>query len=476
MKRILILGGTSEGRELAEYAAFLSVPTLVSVVSPYGKALLGESESGISYSDSSVKVRCGALDREEMEKLFKEEQFTLVLDATHPYASQVTELAERLCEECGIAYARVVRESTAENGAVCTVDSIEKAALFLERQEGNVLLTTGSKELEPFLRSKRLSERIFARVLPDVEVIRKCQALGLRGSHILAMQGPFSVALNQAMLEQVQAKWMVTKDSGSRGGLEEKLEAARGCGVSVVLIGRPVQEKGLTLSQAKERIKTFQTKPVRRLVLVGTGMGAGNQLTQEVIRELERCDVLFGAPRLISDVGPRFAATKVAEYQPDPIKEWLDRNPEVRHAGVLYSGDTGFFSGGRRMAGEAALWKGWEISVFPGISSLSCLCARFALSWEGITVASAHGRECDIVNLLQKRARIFLLLDHKRNLSYICQTLCKAGLKETTVLAGIRMGYPDEKLIRGKAFELCEEETQDLTAVLLEREEKAHEG
>lgn len=79
--RVLILGGTSEGRELSRFAHDIGLSATVSVVSGYGEELLEETRY--------VKVHQGALDREEMERFFEWMKPELVLDATHPYADRL---------------------------------------------------------------------------------------------------------------------------------------------------------------------------------------------------------------------------------------------------------------------------------------------------------------------------------------------------------------------------------------------------
>ena len=95
---------------------------------------------------------------------------------------------------------------------------------------------------------EHFKERLYARVLPMTSVVEQCIALGFQGKHLICMQGPFTVELNQALLKQINAKYMVTKDSGSNGGLDEKLEAAKKANAIPIVIGRPTQETGYSLS------------------------------------------------------------------------------------------------------------------------------------------------------------------------------------------------------------------------------------
>lgn len=63
--------------------------------------------------------------------------------------------------------------------------------------------------------------RLFARVLPDPEVIKKCAACGFDSGHIIAMQGPFSLLMNEEMIRLTGARWLVTKDGGAPAALRK---------------------------------------------------------------------------------------------------------------------------------------------------------------------------------------------------------------------------------------------------------------
>ena len=480
--RALIFGGTSEGRELAEFASAHQIPVLVSVVSEYGESLLEEN--------TYVHVRQGALDLGAMEALFLREAPELVLDATHPYARVVTDQVKILCGKHEIPYRRIVREETdagacelqetkAEGEDIFWVSSPKEAVKLLEGDREQVLLTTGSKELDLFASEKYLKGRIFARVLPTREIMEKCERLGICGSHLIAMQGPFSEEMNRAILHQTGAKWLVTKESGSRGGFSEKVDAARNCGCRIIVIERPVREKGISLAEAKKllEMKGRRENGYRKLSLIGMGMGGGKQLTFEAAEVLKGCDAVLGAPRMLEDVKGWCAhARREALYLADKILEWLEVHVDYRSVAVVYSGDTGFYSGSssllkvmqKRFGKNGNMEEsGWKVEVYPGISSVSSLCARMQVPWDDMYLASAHGRSCDVAELM-KHPRVFLLLGGAEGLTGICGKLIAAGYGNVKVTAGVRMGYPDERLLTGTAAALVNATADDLTAVVLE--------
>ena len=115
--------------------------------------------------------------------------------------------------------------------------SPEEAAQLLQFREGNVLLAIGAKGVSAF--SGLDPERLYPRVLPVEESLSACRRAGVPTKNIIAMHGPFSQKLNEAILEQYRIRWMVTKDGGSAGGFGEKVSAARNTGASLVVIGRP---------------------------------------------------------------------------------------------------------------------------------------------------------------------------------------------------------------------------------------------
>ncbi|WP_432627619.1 precorrin-6A reductase [Brotaphodocola sp.] len=480
--RIVIFGGTSEGRELAEVAQNSRVPVLVSVVSEYGESLLTESEW--------VEVHQGALDADGMRALLKDENPPFVLDATHPYAKVVTAQVQAVCEELHLTCYRVLREEEQMEDGMYRVASAKEAADFLERQDGNVLLTTGSRELHVFAEKETLLARLFARVLPDSKVLAQCEEMGINGFHLIAMQGPFSVEMNQALLHQTGAAWMVTKESGARGGFQEKWQASKKCGVKFLVISRPEDEKGISLAEAKQLLEknadlkntTAQVSQSDRtageLFLIGMGMGGGLDLTVRAVRALESCEVVFGAPRMLQDVETyAVRAEKIPLFQASAIADWLSKHAEcgnvaIKKAAVILSGDTGFYSGSSALVEQFSESR-WKICVLAGISSPSALASRMQTSWENWYLSSVHGRSYeaeDLREMLGVHEKVFLLLGGTGSfLHEVCKKLVEVGYAQARITAGIRMGYEDERLISGSAEELQTQEIRELAAALIER-------
>lgn len=238
-RRILIFGGTTEGRNLTRFG----FPIIYSVATPYGAKLVEKMEN--------VEVIVGRMTSEKMEIFIRESNVACVIDATHPYAREAHENIRAACTAGGTPLVRVRRKENFTAGDdIIRVKNIEAAASYIEGTTGNVLLTTGSKDLGAF-EAVSLHSRLFARVLPDPDVIKKCAECGFDSGHIIAMQGPFSLLMNEEMIRMTGARWLVTKDSGDAGGIKEKIEAARNCKARIIMVERPQEkEDALSLSEA----------------------------------------------------------------------------------------------------------------------------------------------------------------------------------------------------------------------------------
>lgn len=259
MTEILVFGGTLEGRELAEW---LSARGTCHVVTCAATEFGGQLVSGLP----GVEALVGPLDAQGKERLVAEHDFACIVDATHPYAVHVSESLASLAADHGLPLLRLVREGgdvtwSADAGvpenAVITVESVEEAARHLAQCAGNVLLTTGSKDLATFTAAlPDFAERLYARVLPVASSVEHARELGIPLAHIVAMKGPFSTDFNCALMRELSISVMVTKASGVVGGFPEKMEAALRCGVQAVVIGRPTAEEGFSAAEVREQLIT----------------------------------------------------------------------------------------------------------------------------------------------------------------------------------------------------------------------------
>ncbi|WP_320938442.1 precorrin-6A reductase [Enterocloster lavalensis] len=260
LRPVLLFGGTTEGRELAARLAGRGQRTILCVATDYGREVL-EPEL---LANPCLNVRIGRMDAEEMRRLILEEEPGLVVDATHPYADQVTRNVREACEKTGRECLRCLRPTSgAENpgdmglrsgaespeGGMVRVPSVQAAVEWLAARDGNILVTTGSKELATFSQLPDFATRVYARVLPTLPSLSACLDQGLSGRHIIAMQGPFSEETNRSQLAEFNCRFLVTKDTGDNGGFREKVRAAGEAGAVALVIDRPETERGLSAAQ-----------------------------------------------------------------------------------------------------------------------------------------------------------------------------------------------------------------------------------
>lgn len=246
MTDVLLFGGTTEGRQLAQCLKEHGIPTLVCVATDYGESLLQEG--------GCLRVHPGRLDESAMEALMAQEAPRMVLDATHPYAAAVSQTVSAACAAQGIPYHRVLRRSAMEDGCVLLRD-LEEMIAYLSATEGVIFSSLGSKAAARLCHVRAFAQRLWLRILPTPASIQDCLAAGFPAAHLICMQGPFSRELNAAMFRATGANILITKESGAAGGFPEKVAAARDCGMTVAVLARPQDFPGLTCEEWLQRIK-----------------------------------------------------------------------------------------------------------------------------------------------------------------------------------------------------------------------------
>lgn len=232
---IMIAAGTQDGRELTGLLLEHSYKVIASVVSHYGSELLKK------YGDNLV-INEQPLDENGLEKYFKLHDVKIFIDASHPYAINVSKNAIAVCQKLNVSYIRYERNLTdlTKTHNVIVVDSYQAAIKAAADLGNNIFLTTGSRNLEKFTATPELKNKnIIARVLPTAEVVALCEKLGLTPASIVALQGPFSKELNLELFRRYNADLIITKNSGSLGGTDTKLAAASALSLPIIVIDRP---------------------------------------------------------------------------------------------------------------------------------------------------------------------------------------------------------------------------------------------
>ena len=232
---IFVLAGTQDGREIAKLLLENGYDVAASVVSRYGGELLAHA------CGQKCLINDKPLDEQALQEYMQEHAVRVLVDASHPYAVNASHNAMTACSALAVPYIRYERDLTEldyEN--ITVVHSYEEAAEAASKLGQRIFLTTGSRNLDKFVRSPHLQDaELTARVLPTAEVIALCESLGLDAGHIAALQGPFSKELNKELFRRYAAQVIITKNSGSIGGTDTKLAAAKELGLPIVLIDRP---------------------------------------------------------------------------------------------------------------------------------------------------------------------------------------------------------------------------------------------
>lgn len=230
---ILVLAGTQDGRELAENLAQAGFQVMASVISSYGRDLI---------KNSQIIVNARPLDMSQLIDVISSYQITTIVDASHPYAINVSLNAMEACRLVGIRYIRYERPVVPlpAYDKLYVVENYTLAAETAAALGMIVFLTTGSRNLKVFKSAPQLADhRLIARVLPEPTVLQECIHLGFKPSDIIAMQGPFSHELNVSLFKEYKTEVIVTKNSGNLGGSDTKITAAIELDLPIIVIDRP---------------------------------------------------------------------------------------------------------------------------------------------------------------------------------------------------------------------------------------------
>jgi len=245
---ILLLGGTSETAPVANALAAAGMEVLVSTA----------TDNDLDVGDHpSIEHRRGRMDGGEMAALIKERAIDAIVDATHPFAEAVRATARTVADESHLAYFTFIREeSSYDYEKISYADNHESAAETAFAFGMPVLLTTGSRNLKPYVdAARRLNMNVTARVLDHEESLKACREAGLESGEVVTGRGPFSLEENLALIKERSIGTIVSKESGKAGGLEEKIESARIGKCNVVLIKRPIHPADNAFSNIETLVK-----------------------------------------------------------------------------------------------------------------------------------------------------------------------------------------------------------------------------
>ena len=235
--KIFLLGGTKDSINIIEhikdkYDSYI----LTTTTTEYGAKLAKEGGSDDTIARPLLK--------DEIKEILIDENFDVLIDATHPFAEHITQTSASLAEELDIAYVRFERPPTnledIDTSHIHYVNSFEDAGKLIasEFDDGNVLHFAGANTMEDILRHVPV-DRFYPRILKVESSIKKCESLNVDPDHIIPMKGAASLEENLELIEKYDASVMITKESGDIGGVVEKIQAANQKDIAVIMIKRP---------------------------------------------------------------------------------------------------------------------------------------------------------------------------------------------------------------------------------------------
>ena len=222
----------------------------------------------------------------------------------------------------------------------------------------------------------------------------------------------------------------------------------------------------------------------QQIILAGIGMGSGDVITEEVRQLIEEADCLIGAERMITSAqkirsmnglsmrqcerNNRNEGVFIKEYRTEEIVSYIKEHKEHSKIGILLSGDTGFYSGAKKLKERLTEACSDQIEIYSGISSLSYLASKVGVSWEDAKILSLHGKDMNFVQTIHRHSKTFLLLGGKDTGRHFYETLLEYGLGDVQVHVGCQMSYEEEEILSGKLYEMKAEDFEGLCAVLVE--------
>lgn len=237
MKRIWLIGGTQESAELAAAIVQAQLPCLITVTTETARSLYPVSPL--------LHIRVGALQPDQMSALIAEQAICCILDASHPFAIEVSRCAIAIAEQHHLPYLRYERpaitpiDQEPESAAsIITLNSLDAltAGAYLTGQR--VLLTLGYRSLSAFAAWQDRAI-LYARLLPSVVALEAALAAGFTPDRLIALRPPVSRELERALWQQWHITTVVTKASGEAGGETVKRQVAAELGLRLIVIDRP---------------------------------------------------------------------------------------------------------------------------------------------------------------------------------------------------------------------------------------------
>jgi precorrin-3B C17-methyltransferase len=249
---VWVFSGTSDGNALASRIAQTGYEVVISTATSYGREIALTKSAG-------VHVKSGKIGVDARRQELCESRAAAIVDATHPFATEISSQLIGIAGELNIPYLRYERPAVncVEHAILC--ETIEQAASKAIATGKRIFLATGSKDLEIFLNYPGAEKHDwFARVAPEFDSLERALALGIPRARLLAMQGPFSREANEVLWKDWEIDCVVTKESGTAGGIEAKVKAAESLRIPLIVIKRPQMSYPFVASDFDSIVKALK--------------------------------------------------------------------------------------------------------------------------------------------------------------------------------------------------------------------------
>ena len=241
--KVLLLAGSGEARVVAELLArepnIEAIASLSGATREPGKLPLSTRVGGFGGADG---FRNWAI----------ENGITAVIDATHPFAHRISNRSADVCASLGIPYLQVLRPGwrPSDEDNWIFIDSEDEATGYIPKGK-TVFLATGRQTLDRF--SGLVGRRVICRQIDPPD-----KPFPFQGGNYLVGRPPFSVSDELNLFRELKVDWLIVKNAGGDRS-RTKLDAARELGIPVLMINRPPQHEGTTVSTPEEAINWLRT-------------------------------------------------------------------------------------------------------------------------------------------------------------------------------------------------------------------------
>lgn len=201
--------------------------------------------------------------------------------------------------------------------------------------------------------------------------------------------------------------------------------------------------------------------------LVGIGLGNPELLTKAACNAISKSDIVIGAKRIVDSIRSDFVGKKFfLEYNTEKIADIINSNTGSEIA-VIFSGDISLFSGGSKLFERLKAFKNCKINTFPGISSLSYICAKTNIDISKVKILSFHGKDELLYHNIDSNEYTFIITSKGEGAKEICRKLISFGFFDLDVTIGENLSYDDERITTAKPGDFLDMDISDLNCMII---------